>query len=126
VPIRGVDFSFEAGTYFTADATNPGSVNGDNAVVTDAEVRQTQNVCFYAGGDNQMWTNATCQQVTGTDGDDYGLYAGGIGSTFTNVTIGDTYASCFYADNSDQVFTTIKCHSSNGGVGIYVNDNDVP
>src|SRR2546423_346907 len=61
-------------------------VHGDDATVTNAQVRQSNNTCFNADGDRQTWMNATCGPVTGTDSDDYGLYAGGVDSTFTNIS----------------------------------------
>jgi Right handed beta helix region len=96
-------------------------VNGLNAVVTNAEVRQAAASCFLSFGDNQVWTQATCGQVNGP----FGLVATGDGSTFTNVSIGDAVSTCFEAAGPNQVWTTIKCHGSSNGAGIVVTFDNV-
>jgi hypothetical protein len=61
--------------------------------------------------------------VTGSSGNDYGAYANGAGSKFTNVTIGDTNDACFFVDTTgdNELWTTVKCHGSSNSKGIDVN-----
>jgi Right handed beta helix region len=99
-------------------------VHGSPATVTTAQVRQTANTCFNSDGDAQTWSGLTCGQVTGNGGTDYGAYANGDGTKFTNVTLGDTNDAIFYSDGPNQVWTTVKGHGSSNGMGIAVNRSD--
>jgi hypothetical protein len=98
-------------------------VHGKNAVVKNAQVRQTRFTCFLSDGDKQAWTDISCGDVTGVGF--LGLSADGDGSRLTNVSVGDTDGSCFQANGPNEVWTTIKCHGSSSGDGILVNGHDV-
>jgi hypothetical protein len=101
-------------------------VNGDDATVTNVQVRQSKNVCLEANGNHQTWLTASCGQVTGGAGGEYGLWStgntGGSPSKFTSITIGDVNDTCFQADNPGETFSKISCHGSSNGKGISANN----
>ncbi len=103
-------------------------VNGDDAIVTNVQVRQSKNVCLEANGNHQIWTTASCGQVTGGVGGEYGLWStgntGGSPSTFNTISIGDVNDKLLPGRQPGESFKKLTCHGSSNGMGISANNSD--